>query len=141
MTLGENIIGKRISAELQKQGKPQKWLAEQIGCTEASMTRYIDGTRIPKATTLGSIAKALQVDANFLLGIEVKMTNADRIRSMSDEELAELFRKTIAETGNNLFLCEQYANTVYCRGYTCANCRAYLAWLQSEVEDDTRTSN
>lgn len=69
------------------------------------------------------------------------MTNADRIRSMSDEELAELFRKTIAETGDNLFLCEQYANTVYCRGYTCANCRAYLAWLQSEVEHDTRTSN
>lgn len=69
------------------------------------------------------------------------MTNADRIRSMSDEELAELFRETIAETGNNLFRCEQYENTVYCRGCTCANCKAYLAWLQSEVKDDTRTSN
>jgi transcriptional regulator with XRE-family HTH domain len=129
MTLGENIIGKRISAELQKQGKPQKWLAEQIGCTEASMTRYIDGTRIPKATTLGNIAKALQVDANFLLGIEVKMTNADRIRSMSDEELEEWLTSITNDAQRAIVESQCFVDY------------QWKEWLQSEVEDDTRTSN
>jgi transcriptional regulator with XRE-family HTH domain len=129
MTLGENIIGKRISAELQKQGKPRKWLAEQIGCTEASMTRYIDGTRIPKATTLGSIAKALQVDANFLLGIEVKMTNADRIRSMSDEELEEWLTSITNDAQRAIVESQCFVDY------------QWKEWLQSEVEDDTRTSN
>lgn len=127
MTLGENIIGKRISAELQKQGKSQKWLAEQIGCTEASMTRYIVGTRIPKATTLGNIANALHVDANFLLGITVKMTNADRIRSMSDEELAE-WLTTITNDAQRAIVESQ-----------CFVDYQWKEWLQSEVEDGTRT--
>jgi transcriptional regulator with XRE-family HTH domain len=133
MTLGENIIGKRISAELQKQGKPQKWLAEQIGCTEASMTRYIDGTRIPKATTLGNIANALNVDANFLLGIEVKMTNADRIRNMSDKTLAGFFA-LIASCKACRFYKDCPVDNVACY-------ENQLKWLQSEVEHDTRTSN
>lgn len=63
------------------------------------------------------------------------MTNADRIRSMTDEELAEFIRTTIAETGDNLFLCEKYETTEYCIGYSCnATCKAYLKWLQSEVK-------
>lgn len=130
MTLRENIIGKRIFAELQKQGKPQKWLAEQIGCTEASMTRYIDGTRIPKATILGSIAKALQVDVSYLLGIEVKMTNADRIRNMSDEKLARMFSLTAS--------CKNCKFFVDCPIDRDACYENQLKWLQSEVEDDTR---
>lgn len=132
MILGENIIGKRISAELQKQGKSQKWLAEQIGCTEVCMTRYINGTRIPKATTLGNIAKALHVDANFLLGITVKITNADRIRNMTDEELAKWIEETIYNEGENLFKCKCNEVAYECR--TCEACN--LKWLQSEVEDE-----
>ena len=125
--MNESIIGKRISMELLTQGKTQKWLAEQIGCTEASMTRYIDGTRIPKATTLGSIAKALQVDANFLLGIEVKMTNADRIRSMSDEELEEWLTSITNDAQRAIVESQCFVDY------------QWKEWLQSEVEDDTRT--
>ena len=61
------------------------------------------------------------------------MTNADRIRSMSDEELAEFLRTTIAETGDNLFRCDEYDKTEHCIGHMCTECGAYLAWLKSEL--------
>lgn len=55
------------------------------------------------------------------------MTNADKIRKMTDEELAEFLMKTVGATGDNLFYCDKEH---YC--YGCEKC--YLAWLQKEVE-------
>lgn len=63
--------------------------------------------------------------------VNVKTTNADRIRNMSDEELVELI------TGSLNFDCADYCDSVT-RG--CAfNCNKKdreiaLKWLQSEVE-------
>lgn len=56
-------------------------------------------------------------------------TNADKIRSMSDEELAEFLRKTVWEEGANLFDCSDYR----CE-HPCEECEAYFKWLQSEAE-------
>lgn len=64
--------------------------------------------------------------------INTSTTNADRIRSMTDEELAEFLRQTVWEEGANLFDCADYT----C-GYPCVECKAYLKWLQSEVEGGT----
>lgn len=49
-----------------------------------------------------------------------KPTNADRIRAMSDEELAEHFSELIKDTYEN-----EYCNDV----------NDWLNWLQSEVEE------
>ena len=57
------------------------------------------------------------------------MTNADKIRAMSDEELAEFLRQTVWENGNNLFDCYDYT----CN-HPCTECKGYLKWLQSEAE-------
>ena len=64
------------------------------------------------------------------------LTNADKIRNMTDEELAEFLRKTIAETGENIFSCDEYDKTEHCIGHMCTECGAYLAWLKSEVEEN-----
>lgn len=57
------------------------------------------------------------------------ITNAMRIRSMSDAELAEFLSKTVWEEGENLFDC------VDCECvFPCTECRMYLDWLQSEAE-------
>lgn len=58
-----------------------------------------------------------------------KPSNADKIRAMSDEELAEFLRQIIWEDGANLFSCDDYN----CNS-NCAECTAYLKWLQSEAE-------
>ena len=65
-------------------------------------------------------------------------TNADRIRAMSDEELANFLHNVVCK-----FMCE------YCKeyerikaAYGHANCngecdKAYLTWLKQPVEEET----
>ena len=65
-----------------------------------------------------------------------KQTNADRIRNMTDEELSSFLCKTVYESGENLFLCDDYVGTSVCDGCQWRNCKAYLHWLQSEVEEE-----
>lgn len=62
------------------------------------------------------------------------ITNADRIRSMSDEELAEFIsRIEIGDFGPQVYgktFCDM------CKGqYECDDCR--LWWLQQPAEEDT----
>ena len=62
------------------------------------------------------------------------MTNADRIRAMSDEELSEFIsRIEIGDFGQQVYgktFCDM------CKGqYECDDCR--LWWLQQPAEEDT----
>lgn len=66
--------------------------------------------------------------------VPVAITNADRIRSMSDEELAEFIsRIEIGDFGQQVYgktFCDM------CKGqYECDDCR--LWWLQRPAEEDT----
>ena len=56
-----------------------------------------------------------------------RMTNADKIRSMSDEELAEFFENEITMPDDGLYLIIE--------GKQIWNKHDMLAWLQSEVEE------
>ena len=67
--------------------------------------------------------------------VKVPMTNADRIRAMSDEELAEFIsRIEIGDFGPQVYgktFCDM------CKGqYECDDCR--LWWLQQPAEEDTK---
>ena len=66
----QNIIGERIAGLLMEQGKTQRELAKQVGTTEASISRYIKGDRVPKGPILANIAKALHTTTDYLLGNE-----------------------------------------------------------------------
>ena len=66
--------------------------------------------------------------------ITVVVTNADRIRAMSDEELSEFIsRIEIGDFGQQVYgktFCDM------CKGqYKCDDCR--LWWLQQPVKEDT----
>ena len=60
----------RLSELLEKQGMSQKELAERVGITEASMSRYMNTDRIPKSEILANIATALHTTSDYLLGVE-----------------------------------------------------------------------
>lgn len=62
----------------------------------------------------------------FLKNAKKQQTNADRIRSMSDEELAEIIACPMA-MGED---CEEFALSIESN---CVECR--LEWLQKEVEE------
>lgn len=62
----------RIADYLSRQGLSQRDLAQRVGVSEVAMSRYINGTRIPKATILDGIAKALHTSMEELMRQEVK---------------------------------------------------------------------
>lgn len=64
------ILGLRISELLSKNGMSQRELAEKVGVTEVSMSRYISGDRTPKGPIIANIAKALHTTSDYLLGHE-----------------------------------------------------------------------
>ena len=88
------MLGEKISEMLQKRGIQQKELAEQIGITEAAMSRYIAGTREPKPDVIANMATALHTTSDYLLGIENDAFNYHQVRrliarnasSMTDQE-------------------------------------------------------
>lgn len=128
------IFISRLDQARKEKGLTQRELANRVGVTEVSMSRYVNGARVPKGPIVVNIAKALGVSVDYLVGtssVKKRQTNADRIRNMSDEELAELI------TGGLNFDCADY-----CDSFTCGcafNCdkkgrEIALKWLQSEAE-------
>ena len=68
-------LGTRISDLLEQQGLSQRELADRIGVTEVSMSRYIKGERTPKGPIIANIAKVLHTTSDFLLGLETEETD------------------------------------------------------------------
>ena len=128
------IFISRLDQARKEKGLTQRELANRVGVTEVSMSRYVNGARVPKGPIVVNIAKALGVSVDYLVGtssVKKRQTNADRIRNMSDEELAELI------TGRLNFDCADYCDS-FTQG--CAfNCgkkdrEIALKWLQSEAD-------
>ena len=72
-----NELGTRISDLLKQNGLTQKELADKVGITYVSMSRYISGDRIPKGPVIANLATALHVDAGYLLGINTEENDSE----------------------------------------------------------------
>lgn len=57
-----------LLAYIKKAGMTQKDLADRIGCTYATMCRYVSGDRIPRATTALVIADVLDTTVGAIWG-------------------------------------------------------------------------
>ena len=68
--MNENPLGGRIAELLEKNGLTQRELAEKVGVTEVSMSRYISNDRTPKGPVIANIATALHTTSDYLLGTE-----------------------------------------------------------------------
>ena len=60
-------FGNRIEKLLNMHNMTQRELADKIHITEASVSRYIHGNRIPKATIISDMAAVLETTADYLL--------------------------------------------------------------------------
>ena len=63
-------MGKRIADRLAAIGMSQRELAKDVKITEVSLSRYINGERTPKGPIISSIARALGVSCDWLLGMD-----------------------------------------------------------------------
>ena len=62
----EPNIGDKITLWAERRNIRQSELAERTGITKVALSRYMNGGRVPKATTLYKIAKVLKVSMEEL---------------------------------------------------------------------------
>ena len=70
----KQVIGKRIIAALAARDIKQKELAASIGVKDNVISFFCTGARVPNTEQVISIAKALNVSADYLLGLTENMT-------------------------------------------------------------------
>lgn len=71
--MGTTAFAVRLSEMLKKRKMTQREFAERIGITEASVSRYTSGKRIPRATIIMEMEKILGVSAGYLMGQETNL--------------------------------------------------------------------
>ena len=59
-------LSNRIRQAIEKSGKTQRQIADAIGITEVSMSRYTHGERTPRATIIPKLAEACGVSVEWL---------------------------------------------------------------------------
>lgn len=94
-------LGNTLEKVLKEQGMSQKELAKKADITEAAVSHYIKGDRVPRSTTLGLLAGALGVTAGFLLGAGVTSAAAERNKQTFEEA------KVLLKTNSRRFTKEQ----------------------------------
>ena len=98
--------GKIIKEILEQKGISQKELAASAGVTEAAMSHYIKGDRVPRGANLLNIAKALGTTTNVLLGeTETDDISYEKINTLVARK-AKDFTKEQKKTLINLILGE-----------------------------------
>lgn len=110
--------------------KEMEDLQRIVADTLASVCAIADKNNIDRDSMLKYFADMLTAFAEVasIQNYETNHTNADRIRNMSDEELAEWINtKNMWEQGANY-----YEPDSECMGEPCAS--NILRWLQSEAE-------
>ena len=69
-------MGERLKQLIEKKGISQKELAEKVGCTDAAISHYIKGDRVPRAAVLTKIAIVLDTTSDYLMeGLPTDVTD------------------------------------------------------------------
>ena len=94
-----DTVGKRISYIREDSDISQKQLAKMVGITEASMSRYENDIREPKAMIVARIADALGVSTDYLLGREEMKKENDSVYpiSLGEKQLLKKYRSLTAK--------------------------------------------
>lgn len=65
----DTIIKKRLSEELKNSGLTTIEIAKRIGVSPEMITQYKTTKKLPKLDTFAKLCKELDLDANYVLGI------------------------------------------------------------------------
>ena len=79
-------LGERIAGLLEQLGITQRELANRIGITEVSMSRYIRGDRTPKGPVIANMATALNTTTDYLLGVGESNEEKQEELSLQEDE-------------------------------------------------------
>ena len=96
-------LGVRITELLNKRGMTQKELADLAGVTEATISRYVSGDRMPKSQILSNMATALKTTSEYLLGneeegdLESDFTQIERLIARNANKMTNKQRKELID--------------------------------------------
>ncbi len=102
--MNDNNLGNRITDLLKRSGLTQRELADRVGITEVSLSRYISGDRIPKGPIIANIANALHTTTDYLLGTEEKKDTAELTTKEQERKAIQKIRKIVEELGENSYV-------------------------------------
>ena len=77
-------LGLRLRCALGDTGVSQRELARLTGITEVTLSRYVNGNRTPKATTLKKIADALGVGLDYFFTEEELKNSNEELNNSTD---------------------------------------------------------
>lgn len=86
-------IGERITKARRYLGMNQKELCEKAEINEATLSRYENGLREPKAATLSKLAEILQVSTDYLLGI-TDIRNYKTLQDDMNKDVESIYENT-----------------------------------------------
>lgn len=75
------IIKNRLSQELKNCGISQTQLAKQLNVSQSCVSHYIRGDIVPAIDTLAELCIILDVDSNYILGIDENKNNNTIIKN------------------------------------------------------------
>lgn len=93
-------FGLRLAELIKNAGLSQKMLAQKAGVTEAAMSHYVRGDRVPRANVMARIAEAIGTTSDYIMnGTSInsneeidyaKRLIARNVTQMSHEEKMEI---------------------------------------------------
>lgn len=93
------LTGIKLTALLKERGMSQKELAEAASLTPASVSRYVNGEREPRALTVAALAEVLGVKPSDIIGTtdEQEMNTAIRLLVRNAGKLTEAQRAELID--------------------------------------------
>lgn len=76
----KDVFTTRLKKSINERGLTQRMLATLIGTTEQSVSRWANGNRTPNADMLYRMCKALDVSADYLLGLSEENEGIYRVK-------------------------------------------------------------
>lgn len=90
-------FSERLKDIMKSKGVMQSELAKKTGITEVTISRYCNGKRLPNIEGLVKIAKALEVPADLLVGLEWNIHNTIGTLQKSLKEAKEKLGEVLLE--------------------------------------------
>lgn len=84
------IIIDRLNKLIEQHGITQRDLANEVGVTEVSVSRYVHGTRTPRGDILVKIAMVLHTTAEYLTGLDDMFVAEKRRRGYWKREIRQI---------------------------------------------------
>lgn len=91
----ENIYSQRLIALLEEKNLTQRELALKVGVQEATISRYINGSRNPHSVIVAKIAEVLETTTDYLLGRDLppKIAEPQKINKVENSQPPDIWNE------------------------------------------------